>query len=158
MAAQSGKVDKSRNQDDPAHAGTPDKKPDDEANDDHHSHQHGRAPSFTGKRFPLSMTKPHRPLAIRHPFRNRRCLFLFRRTLRPRQQKRRFLGTGALLHLPPRRHAEEASGCATQHTSSTGRRARVYFAPRLPALCSLNRRSMSVVTPQYNVASAHRSR
>ena len=83
-----------------AHAGTPDKKPDDEANDDHHSHQHGRAPSFTGKRFPLSMTKPHRPLAIRHPFRNRRCLFLFRRTLRPRQQERRFLGTGALLHLP----------------------------------------------------------
>ena len=100
MAAQPGKVDKSRNQDDPAHAGTPDKKPDDEANDDHHSHQHERAPSFTGKRFPLSMTKPHRPLAIRHPFRNRRCLFLFRRTLRPRQQKRRFLGTGALLHLP----------------------------------------------------------
>ena len=64
------------------------------------AHQHGRAPSFTGKRFPLSMTKPHRPLAIRHPFRNRRCLFLFRRTLRPRQQERRFLGTGALLHLP----------------------------------------------------------
>ena len=81
MAAQPGKVDKSRNQDDPPMPVHPTRNPDDEANDDHHSHQHGRAPSFTGKRFPLSMTKPHRPLAIRHPFRNRRPLLI--RTFRP---------------------------------------------------------------------------
>ena len=57
------------------------------------------------------------------------------------------------------RHAEALSGCATQQTTSTGRLVRVYFAPRFPSpLCSLSRRSTSVVTPQYSVASAHRSR
>jgi hypothetical protein len=47
------------------------------------------------------------------------------------------------------------------HTSSTGRRLRVYFAPRLdPAspLCSLTRFFKSCAMPQYSDPSAQRRR
>jgi hypothetical protein len=48
--------------------------------------------------------------------------------------------------------------CFCDHASTIGRLLRVYRAPFGDELCSLKRRSKSVVMPQYSDASAHRAR
>jgi len=48
------------------------------------------------------------------------------------------------------------SGAGWQYTMSTGRRERVYAAPREPLLCSRVRRVTSVVMPVYRLSSAQR--